>query len=124
MTDDRDAQRAARRAETEAMVEAEAAKAKEVLTKRAEQRKPSGPQKQSGLHTPQIAPGAAPMRNSTHTVLGQSRTERDDRQLALEMESRARKSRALNSSLLGTRYTVGTLDNVGAVAYLGGGAHV
>jgi hypothetical protein len=40
------------------------------------------------------------------------------------MESRARKSRALNSSLLGTRYTVGTLDNVGAVAYLGGGAHV
>jgi hypothetical protein len=30
MTDDRDAQRAARRAETEAMVEAEAAKAKEV----------------------------------------------------------------------------------------------
>jgi hypothetical protein len=47
-----------------------------------------------------------------------------DRQLALEMESRARKSRALNSSLLGTRYTVGTLDNVGAVAYLGGGAHV
>ncbi|HYT20522.1 MAG TPA: hypothetical protein VEW05_09870, partial [Candidatus Polarisedimenticolia bacterium] len=36
-----------------------------------------------------------------------------DRQLALEMESRARKSRALNSSLLGTRYTVGTLDNVG-----------
>jgi hypothetical protein len=47
-----------------------------------------------------------------------------DRQLALEMESRARKSRALNSSLLGTRYTVGTLDIVGAVAYLGGGAHV
>jgi hypothetical protein len=47
-----------------------------------------------------------------------------DRQLALEMESRARKSRAINSSLLGTRYTVGTLDNVGAVAYLGGGAHV
>jgi hypothetical protein len=39
-------------------------------------------------------------------------------------ESRARKSRALNSSLLGTRYTVGTLDDVGAVAYLGGGAHV
>jgi hypothetical protein len=38
MTDDRDAQRAARRAETEAMVEAEAAKAKEVLTKRAEQK--------------------------------------------------------------------------------------
>ena len=36
----------------------------------------------------------------------------------------ARKSRALNSSLLGTRYTVGTLDNVGAVAYLGGGAYV
>ena len=26
---------------------------------------------------PQIAPGAAPMHNSTHTVLGQSRTERD-----------------------------------------------
>jgi hypothetical protein len=26
---------------------------------------------------PQIAPGAAPMRNSTHTVLGQSRAERD-----------------------------------------------
>ena len=25
----------------------------------------------------EIAPGAAPMRNSTHTVLGQSRTERD-----------------------------------------------
>src|SRR5512132_3143056 len=46
------------------------------------------------------------------------------RQLALEMESRARKSRALNSSLLGTRYTVGMLDIVGAVAYLGGGAHV
>jgi ABC-type uncharacterized transport system substrate-binding protein len=42
----------------------------------------------------------------------------------LERLSRARKSRALNSSLLGTRYTVGTLDNVGAVAYLGGGAHV
>jgi hypothetical protein len=38
MADDRDAQRAARRAETEAMVEAEAAKAKEVLTKRAEQK--------------------------------------------------------------------------------------
>ena len=38
MTDDRDAERAARRAETEAMVEAEAAKAKEVLTKRAEQK--------------------------------------------------------------------------------------
>jgi hypothetical protein len=38
MTDDRDAQGAARRAETEAMVEAEAAKAKEVLTKRAEQK--------------------------------------------------------------------------------------
>ena len=34
------------------------------------------------------------------------------------MESRARKSRALNSSLWGTRYTVGTLDNVGAVAYV------
>jgi len=41
-----------------------------------------------------------------------------------KMESRARKSRALNSLRLGTRYTVGTLDNVGAVAYLGGGAHV
>jgi hypothetical protein len=26
---------------------------------------------------PQIAPGTAPMRNSTHTVLGQSRAERD-----------------------------------------------
>jgi hypothetical protein len=38
MTDDRDAERAARRAETEAMVEAEAAQAKEVLTKRAEQK--------------------------------------------------------------------------------------
>jgi hypothetical protein len=31
---------------------------------------------------------------------------------------------ALNSSLFGTRYTAGTLNNVGAVAYLGGGVHV
>jgi len=44
--------------------------------------------------------------------------------LRLSSESRARKSRALNSSLLGTRYAVGTLDDVGAIAYLGGGAHV